>query len=167
MGSGAGSGGKQTSERGGAGINSLAGAAARPPQQALAPLQHGGRSSVALAPQVAGVRRELCRRLGIRYADLDAAGREALTLYARATAKLSAVDAWFRVNPVVNDDGTVPAALGAYISLLNSANRQLGRVVDVLRAMAKEDARYDDALQKLIAEGRDTRAGREADDAAD
>ncbi len=128
--------------------------------------------SVALAPQVAGVRGELCKRRGIRYADLDAAGREAFTFYARATAKLSAVDAWFRENPVVNADGSVPPALAAYISLLNWANRQLGRVVDVLREMAKEDARYDDALQKLIAEGHNTRAGREragreADDAAD
>jgi hypothetical protein len=57
--------------------------------KALAPLQHGGRSTVALAPTVRGVKRELCKRLGVRYADLTATGREAVDLYAPSRAKLA------------------------------------------------------------------------------
>jgi hypothetical protein len=118
------------------------------PRQALAPLQHGGRSSVALAPSVRGVKRELCKRLGVRYADLDAAGREVVTLYARAAAKLSAIDRWFQENPVVNEDGSPAPALASYTTLLNTSNRLLGSLLDVIGHMRRED----DALRRHLLE---------------
>lgn len=137
----------------------------RASSKALAPLKHGGRSTVALAPSVRGVKRELCKRLGVRYKDLSAAGREAIDLYSRSRAKLAAIDRWFEQNPVVDADGVPSPALTAYSTLLNTSNRLLGRVLDVLQAMAREDDRYDHAVQALIEEGRRTRAGREADGA--
>src|SRR5580765_2787248 len=81
------------------------------PKRANDALKHGGQSKVAIAPSVRGVKRELCRRLGVRYADLDAAGREAVDLYSRARAKLAAVDRWFEENPVVNESGEPAACL--------------------------------------------------------
>lgn len=124
------------------------------PRQALAPLKHGGRSAVALAPSVRGVKRELCKRLGVRYQDLDAAGKEAVTNYSRATSKLAAMDRWFSKHPVIDDSGVPSPALSQYWTGLNAANRALGRVLDVLEAMAREDSRFDTAVQALILEGR-------------
>jgi hypothetical protein len=133
-----------------------------PPRQALAPLQHGGRSTVALAPTVRGVKRELCKRLGVRYADLDAAGREAVDLYSRARAKLAAIDTWLERNPMLNEKGEPAACMPLYATLLNTSNRLLASVLTVLSQMAKEDDRYDAAVQALIAEGHKTKAGRGA-----
>jgi hypothetical protein len=127
------------------------------------PVQHGGRSTVAFAPQVKGVRRELCKRLGVRYEDLTAAGREVVDLYARTRAKLAAIDRWFEQHPVIGADGTPSPALAAYSTLLNTASRQLAEVRRTLEAMAREDTRFDAALQALAAEGRRTKAGREAE----
>ena len=123
-------------------------------------LKHGGQATVALAPQVVGVRRELCRRIGLRYKDLDAAGKEAVTLYARATSKLAAMDAWFSTHPVIDDSGVPAPALTQYWTGLNTANRALGRVLDVLQAMAAADDKYDNAVAQLIEIGKETSAGR-------
>jgi hypothetical protein len=67
--------------------------------------QYAGGRDVALAPTVRGVKRELCKRLGVRYADLDAAGREAVDLYARARAKLAAIDNWLTDHPMLDEKG--------------------------------------------------------------
>jgi hypothetical protein len=115
---------------------------------------------VALAPQVAGVKRELCRRLGIRYADLTAAGKEAISLYSMTRAKLAAVDGWLRQNPMLGEDGTPAPCMALYATLLNTASRQLAEVRRTLEAMARADVRLDQALQQLAAEGRRTHAGR-------
>jgi hypothetical protein len=130
----------------------------------MSPLEHGGRATVALAPAMGASKRELCRRLGVRYADLTAAGKEAITNYARATTKLEAMDRFFRTHTVVNDAGEPSPALASYWTGLNTANRALGRVLDVLQALAAADDKYDAAVQALIAEGRKTRAGRQAGD---
>jgi hypothetical protein len=127
------------------------------PQQALAALKHGARASVALAPAMGATKREFCRRLGIRYADLDAAGKEAVTLYARASTKLTAVDRFFQSHPVVDEEGVPSPALAAYTTLLNTSSRLLAQVLAVLSQMASEDDRFDSAVQKLIAEGRKTK----------
>jgi hypothetical protein len=121
------------------------------------------RPIASLAPSVPGVRREFLRRLGIRREDLSAAGGEAVDLYSRATSKLRAIDKHFETHPVVDADGTPSPALTAYWTGLNTAARLLGRVLEAVEQMAREDSRYDDAVQALIAEGRSTRAGR-ADD---
>jgi hypothetical protein len=129
-------------------------------RKALAPLKHGGRSTVALAPTVRGVKRELCKRLGVRYADLTAAGREAVDLYARARAKLAAIDRFLETHPVVAEDGTPAACLPIYGQLLNTSSRMLAQVLRTLEAMAEVDQKYDSAVQALIEEGRRTKAGR-------
>jgi hypothetical protein len=135
------------------------------PRQALAPLQHGGRSTVALAPTVRGVKRELCKRLGVRYADLDAAGREAIDLYARARAKLAAIDDYLKTHPMLDERGEPAPCMALYATLLNTSNRLLASVLTVLSQMAREDDRYDAAVQALIAEGRKTKAGKAGGDA--
>lgn len=126
-------------------------------------VMHGGYSSLALAPQVRGVKRELCKRLGVRYSDLNAAGRETVDLYARTRSKLAAVDDWLTKHPMLSEDGTPAPCMGLYATLLNTASRQLAELRRVLEAMAREDDRFDSALQALAAEGRRTKAGRELD----
>jgi hypothetical protein len=126
-------------------------------------LQHGGKATVALAPTVRGVKRELCKRLGVRLSDLDAAGREAVDLYARARAKLAAIDNWLTDHPMLDDSGTPAPCLALYSTLLNTSSRLLAQVLAVLEQKAREDSRYDHAVQALIAEGRKTKAGRQAD----
>lgn len=96
----------------------------------------------------------------MRLQDLDAAGREAIDLYSRARAKLAAIDKFFERNPVVGEDGVPSPALAAYTTLLNTSNRLLASVLSVLEQMAREDSRYDTAVQALIEQGRQTRAGR-------
>lgn len=124
-------------------------------------LQHGGRATVALAPTVRGVKRELCRRLGVRYADLSAAGRESVDLYARTRAKVAAIDAWLTRNPMLNEKGEPAPCLAIYSTLMNTASRQLGTVLAVLKQMAAADDRYDSAVQAMIEIGRQTEAERE------
>jgi hypothetical protein len=112
-----------TSARGGEAESAgseTSGAAARVPRQALAPLKHGGKGTVALAPTVRGVKRELCKRLGVRYQDLTAAGREAVDLYARARAKLAAIDDWLTRNPMLDESGAPAPCLALYSTLLNT-----------------------------------------------
>jgi hypothetical protein len=109
------------------------------PQQALAPLKHGGRSSVALAPTVRGVKRELCKRLGVRYADLSAAGREAVDLYSRARSKLAAIDAYLERHPMLSTEGEPIACLPIYATLLNTSSRLLGQVLAVVEAQGRAD----------------------------
>jgi hypothetical protein len=117
------------------------------PQQALAPLKHGGRSSVALAPQVKGVRRELCRRLGVRYQDLSAAGRESVDLYSRCRAKLAAIDRYLETHPVVAEDGTPAACLPIYGQLLNTSARMLAQVLATLEHLDRADDKLTRYLQ--------------------
>jgi hypothetical protein len=111
-------------------------------------MQHGGRSSVALAPSVRGVKRELCKRLGVRYQDLTAAGREAIDLYSRARAKVAAIDSWLEKNPVVTADGQPAAVLPIYATLLNTTARLHAQVLSVIEAQG----RADDALSRHLRE---------------
>jgi hypothetical protein len=135
------------------------------PKQALAGLTHGGRSTVALAPTVRGLKRELCKRLGVRYTDLTAAGREAVDLYARCRSKLAAVDAYLERHPMLNEKGEPAPCMALYSTLLNTSGRLLGQVLSVLESMAREDGRFDAAVSALIAEGKQTKTGREGNGA--
>ncbi len=130
------------------------------PRRALSSLKHSGHSSVAIAPQVKGVRRELCRRLGVRYQDLTAAGKEAVDLYARSRAKLAGIDRYLERHPMLNEKGEPLPCMALYSTLLNTSSRLLAQVLSVLEQMAREDDRYDAAVQALIETGRKTKAGR-------
>jgi hypothetical protein len=109
------------------------------------------------------MKQALLKRMGLRQAELTWAGRETLDLYARTRAKLEALDRWFLDHPAVDGEGRPAAALALYATFSNTASRQLAELRRVLEAMAREDTRYDEALQRLVAEGKKTRAGRAAD----
>jgi hypothetical protein len=64
---------------------------------------------------------------------------------------------------MLGEDGTPAPCMALYSTLLNTASRQLAEVRRTLEAMGREDTRFDAALQSLAAEGRRTRAGREAE----
>lgn len=135
------------------------------PAQALAPLQHGGRASVALAPQVRGMKQALLKRMGMRQAELTWAGRETLGRYASTLAKLKAIDDWLKTNPMLDEAGTPAPCMALFSTLSNTATRQLGELRAVVESMAREDHRFDSAINALIAEGRNTKAGRGESDA--
>jgi predicted nuclease with RNAse H fold len=135
------------------------------PRQALAPLQHGGRATVALAPLTRSMKQALLKRMGLRQAELTWAGRETLTNYARTLAKLKAIEDWLATHPMLAEDGTPAPCMALFSTLSNTATRQLGELRAVVADMAREDDRYDAVVQALIAEGRKTRTGRETSDA--
>jgi hypothetical protein len=134
-------------EQGGAG-DADAGAPARVPRQALALLRHGGQATVALAPSMRAVKREIVKRFGLRLADLDASGRAIVHLLARAETKLQAVDRWLEHNPVVNEKSEPAACLPIYATLLNTAARLHSQLLVVMAAQG----RADDALRRHIEE---------------
>jgi hypothetical protein len=126
--------------------------------KALAALQHGARSEVALAPQVRSMKQALLKRMGLRQAELTWAGRETLDLYARSRAKLEACDRWLLDHPMIGDDGQPAPMMTLYVRLLTVAARHLDALRGVIEQMAREDHRFDSALESLIAEGRKTRS---------
>jgi hypothetical protein len=79
----------------------------------------------------------------VRYVDLTAAGREAVDLYARARAKLAAIDRWLEKNPMLDETGQPAPAMALYSTLLNTSARLLAQVLAVLEAMDRADGRYD------------------------
>jgi hypothetical protein len=159
----------RTSSSGGigasAGIEQPAASSPNPSRQALAPLQHGGRSTIALAPQVRGMKQALLKRMGLRQNQLTWAGRETLSRYASTLAKLKAIDDWLLSNPMLSESGVPAPCMPLFSTLSNTATRQLGELRAVVEQMAREDSRFDSAVEALIAEGRKTKAGRVADDA--
>jgi hypothetical protein len=111
---------------------------------------------LALAPEVRGVKRELCKRLGVRYSELDAMAALAVDDYVKAQTKLRAIDLYFRTEPVIKSDGSVAPALAAYSTFLNTASRLRKELAEVIRIRAREDERYDNALTELARLGAET-----------
>jgi hypothetical protein len=101
--------------------------------------------------------------MGLRMNDLTWAGREALGLYANSLAKLRAIDAWLDAHEPIDEDGKPVPALALAATFANTASRQLGLLRQIVGQMAQEDDRYDAAVQALIAQGRETKAGRAGD----
>lgn len=131
------------------------------PAQALAPLTHGGRSEVALAPAVRYQKQALLKRLGLRQSELSFAGRETLDLYARSRAKLEAIDRWLLDHAMLDEDGRPAPCMQLYTTLLNTSARALGELRAVIAELAREDDRFDAALTALAAEGRRIRNDKE------
>jgi hypothetical protein len=128
------------SEGGSASESNAAGAPARVPRQAFAPLKHGARAEVALAPSMRAVKREIVKRFGLRLKDLDASGRAVVHLLARAETKLQAIDRWLEQNPVVSADGQPAACLPIYATLLNTAARLHAQLLAVIEAQGRADS---------------------------
>jgi hypothetical protein len=146
--------------RAAAGLVQPAAPSPKPSRQALAPLQHGGRATLALAPQSRSMKQALLKRMALRQSELTWAGRETLTNYARTLAKLKAIEDWLMTHPMLAEDGTPAPCMPLFSTLSNTASRQLGELRACVEQMAKEDDRYDAAVQALIEQGRQTKAGR-------
>jgi hypothetical protein len=126
-------------------------------QRRNARLQHGAQSSAVVVPLARNVKQSVLKRMGMRQAELSWAARETLDLYARNKAKLMALDRYFETVPIIKADGTPHGATKIYWLSYNAALRSLGELRAVISEMAREDARFDRALEALAAEGRRTR----------
>jgi hypothetical protein len=126
-------------------------------QRQRAAMRHGAQSDAALAPLIVSTKKALLARMGLRQRDLTWAGREIHDSYCRAKSKVLAIDRWLEVNPLVYPDGGHPAVLKLYFVSLNASTRLLEALRGVISEMAREDVRFDKALEALAAEGRRTR----------
>jgi hypothetical protein len=129
-------------------------------QRVQAPLRHGARSEVALAPQVSGLKRALLTRMGVRERHMSWAARELVDAYCRAKAKVVAIDEWLEAQPMIDGDGNPAAVLKVYFVALNSSTRTLDALRNTIEQLAREDERFDAALAALTSEGARIRAGR-------
>jgi hypothetical protein len=115
-------------------------------------VRHGAQSSTQLAPRVTGVRRELCKKMGLHLSELTWIARETLDAYCRAKAKTLAVDAWLETHPMIDETGQVAGPMKMYFTALNSSMRALESLRLVVSDMARHDDRYGTALEALEAE---------------
>lgn len=130
-------------------------------QRRSAALRHGAQSRAALAPQIVSMKKSLLARMGIRQRDLNWAGRELLETYCCAKSKIAAVDTWLETNPLIDAAGNPAPVMRLYIAALNTSVRTLEALRGVLAQQAREDVRFDRALQALSAEGRRVRDSHE------
>lgn len=126
-------------------------------QRREARLSHGAQSTAHLAPLIVSMKKSLLARMGLRQRDLNWAGRELLDIYCCSRAKITAVDEWLVTNPLIDASGNVAPVMKVYIAALNTSVRTLEALRGVIASMAREDVRFDRALQALAAEGRKTR----------
>jgi hypothetical protein len=112
-------------------------------------------------------KRALLKRLGLRMSELTWAGRETLGLYAATLSKMKLIDAWIASNPPIDEQGKPAGVLALYATYANTASRQLALLQSVVADMAREDDRFDAAVEKLIQIGSKTKAGRAGDQMSD
>ena len=114
-----------------------------------------------LTLRVTSTKRALLKRMGLRMSELTglAGRRSACTPRCWRRCRRSTSGRLARADQRRREAGTV---LALYATYANTASRQLGLLRQVVEAMAAEDSRYDATVQALIAEGRKTRACREA-----
>lgn len=132
-------------------------------QRRVARTTHGAQSDAALAPRVVSMKKALLARMGLRQRDLTWAGRELLDNYCRAKAKTAAVDEWLETHAMIDDEGNTPGVMRLYFVALNASTRNLEALRGVIADLAREDERFDGALQALVAEGSRIRANRETE----
>lgn len=130
-------------------------------QRRRARLRHGAQSGVALSPLIVSMKKSLLARMGLRQRDLTWSGRELLDVYCCARAKVTAIDTWLETNPLIDESGNVAPVMRVYLAALNTSVRTLEALRAVQAEMAREDARYDNALAALAAEGRRVREARD------
>jgi hypothetical protein len=130
-------------------------------QRRLAATTHGAQSGAVVVPLSRNVKQSVLKRMGLRQAELSWAARETLDLYARNKAKLIALDRYFETTPLIREDGSPHGATKIYWLSYNAAIRSLEALRGVISQMAKEDARFDRALQALGEEGARVRASHE------
>lgn len=130
-------------------------------QRRAAATRHGAQSGAVVVPLSRNVKQSVLKRMGMRQAELSWAGREMLDLYARNKAKLIALDRFFEETPLIREDGSPHGATKIYWLSYNAAIRSLEALRGVISEMAREDARYDRALEALASEGRRVRESHE------
>jgi len=129
-------------------------------QRRNARLRHGAQSGAVVVPLSRNVKQSVLKRMGLRQAELSWAAREQLDVYARSKSKLIALDRWFEANPLVDAEGRPAGPTKIYWAALNACTKSLVELRRTIEAMAKEDSRYDRALETLVAEGRRVREDR-------
>ena len=126
-------------------------------QRRQARLRHGAQSRAALSPLIVSMKKSLLARMGLRQRDLSWHARELVDTYCCAKSKIAAVDRWLETNPLIDEAGNPAPVTRFYIAALNTSVRTLEALRGVLAEQAREDARFDRALQALAAEGRKVR----------
>ena len=126
-------------------------------------MKHGAQSRVGLSPLIVSMKRSLLARMGIRQRDLSWGARELLDIYCCARSKTAAVDAWLETHPLIDEAGNAAPVMRLYVAALNTSVRTLETLRAVIAEMAREDQRFDRALQALQAEGAAIRERRSAD----
>ena len=104
-----------------------------------AALVHGARSERQIRPIAAAHRRSVLRRFGLRVADLTAVQRGYLDLYVRAMSKIDLYDRWIEENGLLSKTGKQPGFMATYVSTMNAARLNLGRLEESLRDHPKRD----------------------------
>jgi hypothetical protein len=104
------------------------------------------------------MKKSLLQRMGLRQRDLTWSARELLDVYCCARAKVTAVDRWLETNPLIDAEGNPAPVTRFYLAALNTSVRTLEALRNVIAEMARADARFDQALSALAAEGRATRS---------
>jgi hypothetical protein len=125
-------------------------------QRRYASMRHGAQSKAALSPLIVSMKKSLLARMGLRQRDLSWSGRELLDVYCCARSKITAIDTWLETNPLIDASGNVAPVMRVYLAALNTSVRTLEALRGVVAEMAREDQRFDKALQTLAAEGRKT-----------
>ena len=133
-------------------------------QRRAAGAKHGAQSAVLLAPLIVSMKKSLLARMGMRQRDLNWSGRELLDIYCCSRAKITAIDQWLAVNPMIDESGNAAGVMKLYIAALNTSVRTLEALRGVVEAMAKEDHRFDRALSALQAEGAKVRGASSSDE---
>jgi hypothetical protein len=103
------------------------------------------------------MKKSLLARMGLRLRDLNWHGRELVDIYCAARAKTTTIDRWLETHDLIDESGNVAPVMKVYLAALNTSVRTLSELRSVLEAMAKQDARFDQALTALMAEGRRVR----------
>ena len=120
----------------------------------LSAVTHGGYSAAYRAPLVASMKRSLLARMGIRQRDLTWAGRELLDSYVRAKAKVVAIDNWFEVNPMIDQEGKPAAVLSVYFTALASSVRTLEALRLLIADLGRGDRDFAAAIAALDVESK-------------
>jgi hypothetical protein len=106
-------------------------------------VRHGATSEGRIRPIAARRKRTFLRRNGLLVRDLDPVARSRVEQWARLSAQVELLDAYFGEHGLLRGDGQPQAATAFYVSLCNS----LRLATDKLEAHVK--ARQDDPVQAL------------------
>jgi hypothetical protein len=82
--------------------------------------KHGATSEARIRPIAARRKRTFLRRNGLRVRDLDPVARSRVEQWARLSAQVELLDAYFAEHGLLRDDGTPQGATAFYVSLCNS-----------------------------------------------